>query len=259
MIDRNALYGNDPTQAALDRAFTDARRPATPGVIGTAPDRPDALNLTTAPGGVAVRATPSPSPLSVAIDGSGLFVLRSKQSTLYGRLGDFNFDPNGKLCDGDGRQVLGFAIDGNGAPAGSLQPLSIGLGDVSRNGFAEFSIDDRGVLFGTVRHVDARTGARTESARALARIALAIFPAPERLARVGGTAMRPTSAAGKPLITVPGMRNVGVLRSHFLEHGAVDLERDLAAIWRLSRRADADVAVTAARDACQRTALGLVK
>ncbi len=263
MIDKVSPYAPEGQQSGLEALLTDARRAAQAGAVGSQPDRPAGLITQSLPGGAVIRTTPSASPLSVAIDGPGLFVSQSANALNFGRLGDFRFDEAGALRDGAGRAVLGYRVDAAGNPIGALVPLSLRPGDGSATSPDAFAIDERGVISAhpdkAVRVEDRRAGRQAFDSPPIGRLALAVFPAPERLARVDATALRQTKASGKAVLTVAGAPNAGTLRSHALEHGLVDLEHDLAAMWRLSRRADAQAAIAGAADECARTALGLVK
>ena len=187
---------------------------------------------------------PSASPLSVVLDGPGLFVLESGANRAYSRLGDFLVDESGALRDGHGRAVLGVS-DPNSESAGALKPIVIDR----KIGASEITIDGHGVVSGSV------TGTR----KALARIAVATFPAPERMARLGDTALLETRSSGMPRFAFPGDANLGGLRSHALECGLVDLDGDLARLWRLRQSGELLAAQKFADDECERSALGLVK
>ena len=190
--------------------------------------------------GVLVPTAPSASPLAVAIDGAGFFAVESAGTTVFTRLGDFRV-LKGKLVDGAGRAVLGFT-HGSGDEHATLAPITIG----DQNG-VDIAAD------GTV------TAASKKGSEAIGKIALAIFPAPELLARADDTTVKPTRAAGTPRYAHPGAPNVGSLKAHVLENALVDVGGDLAAMWREQRRADGIAAAAGADDACDRDVLGLVK
>ncbi|MDQ6825377.1 MAG: hypothetical protein M3007_07940 [Candidatus Eremiobacteraeota bacterium] len=248
----------DATQPQAEALIADARRAAEPGAIGTMHDRADALIVTPPQGGV-LRTLPSASPLSVAIEGPGLFVLEENGSRLYGRLGNFSVRSDGSVCDAQARNVMAFRVDTAGHSSGELVRLSVARKDARHKRFAAYTIDEHGVFSGISRRIDARSGARVQTVENLGRIALAVFPAPERLERVTETTLRAAKRAGTPLFVAPGTLNVGKLRPHALEAGLVDLHSDLAQLWRVSRRSALQSSVAAASDACSRTTLGLVK
>ena len=66
------------------------------------------------------------SPLDLAIDGQGLFVLRNGQETSYTRAGAFRLDSNGFIVTEGGANVQGFAADAEGQISGALSDLQIG-------------------------------------------------------------------------------------------------------------------------------------
>ncbi len=237
--------------------IADARRAAIPGAIGRAPDRTGAL--VTEPTKIAEEYVPSASPLSVAIEGPGLFVLDRGGVRAYSRLGKFHVDERGRLTDAAGRFVLGFVGDGRYARTGDLQVLSIDPRDVESHRYASYRIDANGVWTGEVRGVDAKRHRREAESVPLGRLALAIFPAPERLALGPDDALRPTPLAGAPVFVQPGTANAAILRPHALAGASVDLQGDLARLWMLRRRAELAAAMAGANDQCQKTALGLVK
>jgi len=235
----------DPIAVQVEAAVSDARRAAVNGAIGDAPDRSGVI---VAEPTISLRRqiTPSASPLSVAIDGPGMFVFESSAGRAYGRLGDFSVDDRGRLIDGRGRAVLGVASTTNAAPEAShLAPIRV----ERAMGFTDYSIDDRGVLSALAN------GER----RSIGQVALAVFPAPERMKRLDDTSVVATHAAGDPHFYLPGAANVGALAPRSLENGLVDLDGDLARMWSLRRRGELEAAQAYASDGCERVALGLVK
>jgi flagellar hook protein FlgE len=249
----------DALSVQVDALIADARRAATPGGIGDAPDRAGAIIAAPPVAELARRSTPSDSPLSVTIDGNGMFVFEDAGRRVFGRLGDFRLNSRGVLVDGAGRAVLGYSIGAAGQAPDGLHPMQIASNDGASKLFSDYAIDEHGTISGIVVEVDSRTGERRRREVPLGRIALALFPAPERLHRAGDTIAIATPEAGPPSIVSPGDPNVGTLRSHVLENGLVDLERDFARLWSLQRRADLDAATAWAADGCTRTAMGLVK
>jgi flagellar hook protein FlgE len=238
--------------------LADARRAANAGAVGDAPDRPGLLVAD--PVSTEMRATvPSGSPLAVAIDGPGLFVMKHNGAKRFARRGDFQINASGQLTDYSGALALGFRVNDAGQPISGLTVCQVPAGDMAAQRYSSYRIDEHGVLYGEAERVDAKTGQRENRSIAIARLALAIFPAPERLARDGDVLLAATASAGNPVIVSPGEPGVSSLRSHVLEAGTVDVEGDLARLWATRRRLDAQVAIAAATDRNTRTALGLVK
>jgi flagellar hook protein FlgE len=249
----------DALSGQIDALIADARRAATPGGIGDSPDRAGAIVAAPPMAELARRSTRSASPLSVTIDGNGMFVFDDTGRRVYGRLGDFRVNSRGALVDGAGRAVLGYSTGAAGPAPGGLHPLQIASNDAASKRFSDYAIDEHGTISGVVVDLDSHTGERRRQEVPFGRIALAVFAAPERLHRAGDTIAIATAEAGPPSIVAPGDPNVGTLRTHVLENGLVDLERDLARLWSLQRRADLDAATAWAADGCTRTAMGLVK
>ena len=233
----------DQISASLDAAIADARKAAVPGAIGDAPDRVGSI-ITSPIASLANHTSTSASPLSVAIDGPGLFAFDDHGNRCFGRLGEFKVDADGTLIDSRGRAVLGIE---NGASIDRGQIARIRIAPGTR--VTDVAIDELGSLSGVVN------GLRTS----IAHIVLATFPASERLERVDATAARATPASGPPHYRLPGAPNVGALRPHALEIGLVDLQGDLARMWRLQGQRDVATAQVFAADECSRAALGLVK
>jgi flagellar hook protein FlgE len=239
----------------VDRIIADLRMAAVAGATGNAADRGADVLIDAGTQTGADRFVPSTAPLAVAIDGPGLFVLSAETKRLFGRLGDFRLDGNGRLIDGSGRSVMGFVIE-RGEQRRALQ--SIVLPQEAR-GYSSYRIDERGTLVGIMRKTEGRTRRTHDVDVPLARIALALFPVPQRLERADTTSFEASRAAGSPVIQPPGEGGAGVLRTHVVAAGAVDIVVDLQRLWLLRRKGELDAALAAASDECVRTALGLVR
>ena len=205
------------------------------------------------------RLTPSASALSVAIDGPGLFVFQNGARREYGRLGAFHLDPHGVLSDADGRAVMGFRLNERGKQISGLDPVALPADAVASHRFSSFTIDEKGTLAGIAIQVNPHSGKQTRLAVPIARIALAVFDAPELLVAAGAAVVRETRASGVPRVVGAGAAGVGGLRSHSLESGIADLRDDFRKLWLLRRRAELQNAMASATDQCVRTAIGLVK
>jgi flagellar hook protein FlgE len=238
--------------------LSDLRRAAIPGATGDAADRAaDVLVDAGAQTGVE-RFAPSTAPLAVAVDGPGFFVLRDGERTIYSRLGDFRIDESGRLVDGHGRTVVGFERASGGWAAAAM-PIVVSAQNQGSNVPPTYRIDESGVLSTVDIRYEGRTRRRRETITPVARLAIALFPAPERLQRFGDAGFVATRAAGTLQTASPGVAGAGTLRAHVLAAGAVNLEGDLHKLWMLRRKAELDVALAGASDACVRTALGLVR
>lgn len=229
----------DALSAGVDALVDDARRAARPGAIGDAPDRPGQVVGRAVPD-ILAPTTPSGSPLSVAIDGAGFFIVDDGGQRAFTRLGDFRVDAHGKLVDGARRTLLGCA-------AGNLAFAA--LAPIDASGYADVTIDERGWVLGTKVNTQVR----------LARIPLAVFVAPERLARADDFTLRSSPAAGTAQLAFPLQSNIGAFKLGQLDASMVDLGGDLARLWRTRREGEIAAAETSAADSCERGAMGLVK
>jgi flagellar hook protein FlgE len=239
----------------VESIMADLRMAAIPGTTGSAADRGFEVFVDAGAQTGADRFVPSTAPLAVAIDGPGFFVLSEGARQRFGRLGDFRLDSDGRLVDGAGRGVLGFTIE-HGAQRTVLQPISV---PAESRGYSSYQIDERGILIGVVRKTDGRTKRSHDVQVPLARVALALFPVPQRLQRADATSFEASRASGNPTIVSPEEGGAGSLRAHVVAGGAVDIEADLQKLWLLRRKGELDTALAAASDECVRTALGLVR
>ena len=230
----------DAIAVQVEALTIDARRGAHVGAIGDDPDHPGSI-VTKPVESVLVPTAPSASPLAVSIDGSGFFVVERAGRRCYTRLGDFRFDDRGTLVDGEGRTVLGLALPQTGQ-LGHLAPIV-------RRRAKGASIDRNGIV-----SVEGERGRES-----IGRIALAIFPAPERLRRLDDTSVRATVESGDPQFVNPGAPNVGTLKARVLENALVDVAGDLEGMWRAQRRGETQAASADAQDACEKAAMGLVR
>lgn len=65
------------------------------------------------------------SPLDLAIQGNGFFVVQKAGQNVYTRDGAFQLSPAGQIQNASGNPVLGFGVNANGSLNGILQPLSV--------------------------------------------------------------------------------------------------------------------------------------
>jgi flagellar hook protein FlgE len=66
------------------------------------------------------------SPLDLALDGSGFFVMRGlNNATYYSRFGGFQLDQDGYIVDPNGNQLQGYGVDAQGNLLSSLDSLQI--------------------------------------------------------------------------------------------------------------------------------------
>lgn len=68
------------------------------------------------------------SPLSLALDGEGFFMVKNPsatQLTYYTRAGDFRLDANGNVINPDGYELQGWKLDKNGNIAGAIGAINV--------------------------------------------------------------------------------------------------------------------------------------
>ena len=175
----------------------------TPGFIPTRIEQADA-----ATGGVrGIGATymsmgpilPSESPLDMAIDGGGFFVLDDGQGgEVYSRAGNFVMNKDGALVDPMGRELV---------PRIEV-PAEAESVSVSSTGEVSFLGAD-GEVLGT------------------GQIQTASFGNPGGLAPVGGNAYQETVDSGPPVMAEPGAEGHGEMVSGALQGSGTDLAREM--------------------------------
>lgn len=139
------------------------------------------------------------------------------------------FDASGKMIDnGTVHNITIPASSSTGAPA---FPVRLNFGEISQldidtqvqmtsqNGFPPGSLASFAIgIDGTI------TGLFTNGlTRALGRIAMAIFPNPAGLERLGNNLWRPTENSGIPVVGAPRANGRGSINAGFLEQSNVDL------------------------------------
>jgi flagellar basal body rod protein FlgG len=250
----------DALNAAIETAFADARRAATPGAVGSQPDRATTLITASISPDAALATAPSSDPLSIAISGSGMFVFKNGKTIEYGRLGDLRIDEQGYLVDGSGRKILALPARESSPALDRLEPIRIARDRSSgKSATSTYTIDADGYVIRTPLTAAGTPRDAAQKGIRIARIALALFPAPERTLRASDTTVIATKESGSPSVVAPGTANAGTLRSGALECGLVDVQGDLSRVWRLSQQADCRAGMQAAIDACIGTATALIK
>ena len=239
----------------ISAAVADLRRATSAGALGDAAERLPGVLTDASIMQDGARFVPSSNPLAVAIDGQGFFVFEDAGARQYGRLGDFSVNERGALVGAQGRTLIGYSIRSDGTE-GAAAPIQVAPQDVSSKRFASFTIDESGVLRGVKRRT---RGGNTHDEIPIARLALAMFQAPERLQRISETNAIPTRLSGPAVLTAAGLTGAGMLKRHNLNAGAIDVFADLRTLWMLRRKGELDAAIAAASDSCVRTALGLVR
>lgn len=114
----------------------------------------------------------------LAVNGEGCFGVRRGDTTLYTRDGRFEFS-EGRLCDSEGRALLGYPVDSD-----KLIEVQLSLDPATKlycGRYVGFHFDETGTLFGEERMVDPVTGQVATSSTPLFQVALFHLERPELL------------------------------------------------------------------------------
>jgi len=162
-----------------------------------------------------------------AIDGAGLFEVRDARGRVaYTRAGDFSRDDRGMLGR-DGWRLVGVRL-----PARATGATIAADGTVT----ASFA-DGRAASAGRIR--------------------LALFPAPEHLARANHGLFFATARAGRPQLVAPGERGAGSIVAGSLERANVSIIEAMMEILTAQRAYEASAKGVSAADEMLRIANNL--
>jgi len=154
------------------------------------------------------------------LQGDGFFVVQRGNEQMYTRAGAFTFDETGTLVTNSGARVQGYNVNPDGTPdiAGGLVDITMNptvitppLAGATLNSFT-FGSD------GTLRGVFS-DGVQ----RDMARVAIADFPNPMGLEKIGETAFRGSANSGPVELGVPGEAGNGTIIGGALEMSNVEL------------------------------------
>jgi hypothetical protein len=190
----------------------------------------------------------------IGIEGAGLLVLDDKGVRAFARVATLHVAPDGRLLDDQGRAALGYDLT---TGSRRVTELRVPTRDIGADRYASYQIDDRGHFWGVIRGSVGHASA-SEQQVLLGRLAVAVFPAPDRLHDAGNVSLA-TSSAGVPRYVPADAPHVGPLRQHPQEPSQQALSANLRELWNASGKAEIDVALTASRDSIERTALDLVR
>jgi flagellar hook protein FlgE len=236
----------------LSQLLAGASAPAAGGPAGINPKQ---VGL-----GVQVAATPllftqgadqaTGNPLDCAIDGAGLFIVSPDGTTshlYYTRAGNFSLDADGNLTL-NGQYVMGIdtsqKLPWNSTQASNLTPINLGqlLKTYNTNNGTTISLPsgapDLQIGADGSLNVMGDDGAR----HTVGWIALALFPNPAGLEKVGGNLYEVTANSGTPQYSSPGntTTNAGSLSPGMLEMSNVDLTREFTEMIVAQRGFDAN-------------------
>jgi flagellar basal-body rod protein FlgG len=163
-------------------------------------------------------------PFDVAIDGAGFFVVERDGERAYTRAGSFSRAPDGTLRNTDGWQLRGLRIPADAADVAVAPDGSV---SVAGAGHAR---------------------------RALGKIALASFPAPERLHAIGSALFAPTRDSGAARALAAGGEHGPKLAFGMLEKSNVSIIESMMAILAAQRAYEANAKGVQAADEMLRIA-----
>jgi flagellar hook protein FlgE len=159
---------------------------------------------------------------NLMISGDGFFMVNRGNNQMFTRAGAFNFDSSGNLVTVDGDIVQGYKAQAGGTfdPANQT-PENITIPDIANenatNPLQSYNIGSDGVITGIYAN-----GAKTP----LFQVAVADFPNPEGLEKVGDTAFRQSTNSGNAQIGAAGTGRRGTLVGGSLEMSNVDLAQE---------------------------------
>ncbi len=182
------------------------------------------------------------SPLSLAIEGDGLFILEGRDGKQrYTRDGQFRLNANRQLVGAGGQRVLGYAADAKfKINTTRLSPLQIPL---SRRAIGANGLTARLIGFSIGR--DGRIGGRFSDgvSRNLGQIAVARFANPAGLVGDGGNGLIAGPNTGLPAAGVPGSAGNGSTIAGAAELSTTDVSRSLVNLSLASNQFRAGIAV----------------
>jgi flagellar hook protein FlgE len=171
------------------------------------------------------------------INGDGFFVVSKNGQQDFTRAGSFSLDSLGHLNAPDGSMMQGF--NGATAPAPGATPTTLDLSALSAGAYVSWSISPQGAVNG----VDS-AGVTTT----LGYVAMATFPNPQGLTKVGDTQFQASTNSGAATIGVPAAGGRGTLTPGYLEMSNVDLAGELTNLIISERGFQANSRVITASD-----------
>jgi flagellar basal-body rod protein FlgG len=194
------------TSRRVDRTAHNLANVSTPGYVPTRSNQADAI-----PGGVREAGSspmaqgpilPSDSPLDLAIDGNGFFILDDGQGgRLYTKAGNFVLNRDMELTDQMGREVL---------PEIEM-PAETVVVSVTPQGEINFHNRDGAII-------------------ATGQLQTATFGNPGGLAAVGGNAFRETVDSGPPIDAAPGTPGHGEIVPGALQASGTDIAQEMVSL-----------------------------
>ena len=156
------------------------------------------------------------------IQGDGMFVVKKEGEDLYTRAGSFTFDNTGTLVTPTGARVQGYQLDASGNPTGGL--VDVTLDTTNATPPVGAGVEMTSYTIGADGKLRATFSDNVQ--RDLAQVAIANFPNPQGLEKVGETSFRASANTGTVTMGVPGQGMNGTLVGGAVEMSNVDLAQE---------------------------------
>lgn len=226
------------------------------------------IGLGSAVGEIKVMHTPGAAqytgnPLDFCIEGDGFFIVRTTESEVYTRAGNFNLDSDGNLVTADGNYVLGYPVDWTGTTdpdpdtgivtyghciksedfidedtgnftGGTNDLVNISV-DVEK--FYQFSVNDKGEVVAQLKNDTPASELHAEGEDddiipkgtkvVIGYVALGSFTNPAGLEKLGGNNYAISQNSGPVEVGSPGDAGLGKLVGSSQEMSNVDLSAEM--------------------------------
>ena len=184
-------------------------------------------------------------PTDMALQGEGYFIVDAGAGPVYTRAGSFSPDQTGRITDPSGYVLQGYApaADGTFDSAGPLTSIAPRIGQPTANSgtatLTGYAIGGDGTITGTFDD---------GVPRPIARVALATFPNPGGLVRMGDNHLRGDVNSGPATVGVPNEGGRGGLTVGALEMSNVDLAQEFTNLIIAQRGFQANSKIITASD-----------
>jgi flagellar hook protein FlgE len=151
----------------------------------------------------------------LSIQGDGFFIVEANGKQDFTRAGSFGFDSTGTLTTAQGRELMGYLATPPATPAttGATVPLQFDLAAYTD------------LVIGTDGGITARQAA-DGAVVTIGRVAIATFPNPGGLTRIGESLYAASANSGAASTGSPALDGRGQLQSGVLEMSNVDLAQE---------------------------------
>ena len=156
-------------------------------------------------------------PLSAAISGGSLFVVKEGNQQRLTRNSNWSFNQDGELLDVTGRQVMGFRFNNGVLDRSKLVPIKV---DITNGEQLDSGFEENGILN---TNYQLRNQGVDAPKTPLFQLGLAIVPNNSGLESINGTAFRVTNDSGQISdIGVSGDSGFGTVTGSAVEQSTVD-------------------------------------